>query len=61
MERFYRLPGGLIERFFAAKLTLADKAQIVAIMAVKPPLPLGKAFGVFGEGAAWAFAGKPKR
>ena len=58
LERFYRLPGGLIERFFAAKLTLADKAQIIAIMAAKPPLPLGKALGVFGERSAWVFAGK---
>lgn len=61
LERFYRLPGGLIERFFAAKLTLADKAQIIAIMAAKPPLPLGKALGVFGERPAWAFAGKAGR
>lgn len=61
LERFYRLPQGVIERFFAAKLTLADKAQIIAIMAAKPPLPLGKALGVFGEGAAWAFAKRARR
>lgn len=58
LEQFYRLPGGVIERFFAAKLTLADKAQIIAIMAAKPPVPLGKAMSVFGERSAWAFAGK---
>ncbi len=58
LERFYRLPGGLIERFFAARLTFVDKAQIIAIMATKPPVPLGKALGVFGEGAAWSFSGK---
>ena len=53
MERFYRLPGPLIERFFAGKLTMLDKAQIVL---GKPPLPLSKAIGVIGEKSAWAFA-----
>ncbi|MEQ1695349.1 MAG: lycopene beta-cyclase CrtY [Hyphomicrobiaceae bacterium] len=61
LERFYRLPAGVVGRFFAAKLTLGDKAQIIAIMAAKPPLPLGKALGVFGEGAAWAFAQRAGR
>ena len=60
LERFYMLPGALIERFFAAKITFADKAQIIAIMAAKPVMPLGKAFRVFGSGSAWAFAGKPR-
>lgn len=61
LERFYRLPERVIERFFAARLTLADKAQIIAIMVAKPPLPLGRALSVFGEGSAWAFAGKVGR
>jgi lycopene beta-cyclase len=55
MERFYRLPGPLIERFFAAKLTVGDKAKI---MIGRPPVPLHKAIGVIGEGPAWAFARK---
>jgi lycopene beta-cyclase len=58
LERFYRLPSALIDRFFAAKLTLADKARIIMIMAVKPPLPFFKAVGVVGEKPAWAFARK---
>jgi lycopene beta-cyclase len=53
MERFYTLPGPLIERFFAAKLTLGDKAKI---MIGRPPVPLVKAVGVIGEQPAWAFA-----
>ena len=53
MERFYRLPSPLIERFFAGKLTLVDKAMI---MLGKPPVPLGKAIGVLGDKPAWAFA-----
>ena len=55
MERFYRLPGPLIERFFAGKLTLVDKAMI---MMGKPPVAMARAIGAAGEGAAWAFARK---
>lgn len=40
MQRFYRLPGPLIERFYAARLTLADRVRIVS---GKPPVPLGEA------------------
>ena len=58
LERFYRLPSSLIDRFFAARLTMADKAQIIAIMAVNPPLPFFKAVGVMGDKSAWAFAGR---
>ena len=53
MERFYRLPSALIERFFAAKLTTADKAMI---MLGKPPVPLSRAIAVISDGPAWAFA-----
>ncbi|MBX9925103.1 MAG: lycopene beta-cyclase CrtY, partial [Hyphomicrobiaceae bacterium] len=52
MERFYTLPGPLIERFYAAKLTLGDKAQI---MMGRPPLPITRAVGVIGTDPAWAF------
>jgi lycopene beta-cyclase len=58
LERFYLLPSATIDRFFAAKLTLADKAHIMMIMSAKPPLPIGRAFGVIGEQPAWAFARK---
>lgn len=40
MQRFYGLPGPLIERFYAARLTLLDRARIVS---GKPPVPLGEA------------------
>jgi lycopene beta-cyclase len=39
-ERFYRLPAGLIERFYAARSTLADCARILC---GRPPVPLGRA------------------
>ena len=56
LERFYRLPSALIDRFFAARLTVADKALIMMYMAAKPPLPFFKAVGVVGEAAGWTFA-----
>lgn len=40
LERFYRLPQRLIERFYGARSTLADKARILA---GKPPVPVGAA------------------
>ena len=53
LERFYRLPGPLIERFFAARLTISDK---VRILSGRPPVPIARALGVMGEGPAWAFS-----
>lgn len=40
MERFYRLPAPLIERFYAARTHLFDKARILS---GKPPVPVGAA------------------
>jgi lycopene beta-cyclase len=40
MQRFYRLPHGLIGRFYAGRLTLGDKARILT---GKPPVPVGQA------------------
>ncbi|WP_374300322.1 lycopene beta-cyclase CrtY [Paracoccus sp. (in: a-proteobacteria)] len=40
MERFYRLPEPLIERFYAGQSTLADKARILT---GRPPVPVSKA------------------
>lgn len=40
LRRHYGLSEGLIARFYAAQLTLADKARILA---GKPPVPLGAA------------------
>ncbi|HXQ17662.1 MAG TPA: lycopene beta-cyclase CrtY [Caulobacteraceae bacterium] len=46
LERFYRLPTPLIERFYAGEATLADK---VRILAGKPPVPIGRALGCLSE------------
>ncbi|QHM73850.1 hypothetical protein C7M51_04208 [Mixta intestinalis] len=40
MQRFYGLNDGLIARFYAGQLTLADK---VRILTGKPPVPVGEA------------------
>lgn len=40
MQRFYHLDDRLIARFYAGRLTLADKARILC---GKPPVPLGEA------------------
>jgi lycopene beta-cyclase len=40
LDRFYGLPQGLIERFYAAKLTPLDKARVLI---GRPPVPLGRA------------------
>jgi len=41
-ERFYRLPQGLIERFYAGRSTRLDRARILC---GKPPVALGRAIG----------------
>jgi lycopene beta-cyclase len=41
MQRFYGLSSGLIERFYAGRLSLADKLRILS---GKPPVPIGQAF-----------------
>ncbi len=41
LKRFYGLPEGLVERFYAGRSTLGDKARVLA---GKPPVPLGAAF-----------------
>ncbi|WP_374471127.1 lycopene beta-cyclase CrtY [Phenylobacterium sp.] len=40
LERFYRLPQPLIERFYAGRSTVADKARVLA---GKPPVPVLRA------------------
>ncbi|MEM9357581.1 MAG: lycopene beta-cyclase CrtY [Pseudomonadota bacterium] len=52
-ERFYRLPRPLIERFYAANLTAADKARIVL---GRPPVALHKAVAAIPPRAAAARA-----
>jgi len=46
LERFYRLSPGLITNFYAARLTLAQKARILA---GKPPVPVAEAVSVMRE------------
>ena len=46
LERFYRLPAPLIERFYAGDATLADKMRILS---GKPPVPIGRALGCLSE------------
>lgn len=46
-ERFYRLSEGLIERFYAAHSTFADKTRILI---GKPPVPVGKAIAALLSG-----------
>ena len=41
LQRFYRLSQPLVERFYADRLTLADKARILT---GRPPIPLARAF-----------------
>ncbi|TJZ93834.1 lycopene beta-cyclase CrtY [Paracoccus gahaiensis] len=46
LQRFYRMPEGLIERFYASTLTNADRLRIVT---GKPPIPLRTAFRCLPE------------
>lgn len=41
MQRFYRLPAGLIAHFYAGRLNLGDKARLLT---GKPPVPVLEAF-----------------
>jgi lycopene beta-cyclase len=46
LERFYRLPTPLIERFYAGEATLGDKLRILS---GKPPVPIGRALSCLSE------------
>ena len=46
LERFYRLPEPLIERFYAGRLTLADQLRIVS---GRPPIPIPQALRCLPE------------
>lgn len=55
-QRFYRLPEPLIERFYAARSTAADKARILL---GRPPVPLSRAVGaLFSSRPALSFSQK---
>jgi lycopene beta-cyclase len=53
LERFYKMPEALIERFYAGRSTLADKARLLA---GKPPVPVTKAARVLNEASAFSRA-----
>ena len=42
LERFYRLSPALVQRFYAAESSRTDQ---VRILAGRPPVPIGRAFG----------------
>jgi lycopene beta-cyclase len=46
MQRFYTLPEPLIERFYAGRLSLLDRARIVT---GKPPIPITRGLACLGE------------
>jgi lycopene beta-cyclase len=46
LQRFYRLPQPLIERFYAGRANLADKLRILA---GKPPVPIHRALACLSE------------
>jgi lycopene beta-cyclase len=46
LERFYRLPQALIERFYAGRLTAADKLRVLV---GKPPVPIAAAMACLSE------------
>ena len=53
LERHYTLPGPVIERFYAGRLTSTDCARILS---GKPPVAISRAATAFGERGAWTFA-----
>lgn len=57
LERFYRLPAPLIERFYAGHSTRGDKLRLLA---GKPPLPVGRALAsLAGRGRPLSDLGRP--
>jgi lycopene beta-cyclase len=50
LERFYRLSPGLIQRFYAARLTRWDKARILV---GKPPVPISAAIKCIRESSVF--------
>jgi lycopene beta-cyclase len=53
LQRFYRLPEPLIERFYAGDSTAADAARVLI---GKPPVPVGRALTYLSEGSVRAKA-----
>ncbi|MBS0412396.1 MAG: lycopene beta-cyclase CrtY [Proteobacteria bacterium] len=51
LERFYRLPQPLVERFYAGDATMGDK---IRILTGKPPVPVSRAMRCLTEQSAFA-------
>ncbi len=58
LERFYKLPQGVIERFYAGNLRYSDTALLMAIMAAKPPVGMIRAIKCMTETSSWEFAAR---
>ena len=50
LQRFYGLPGDLIERFYAGKLTIADQARILS---GRPPVSVTRALKALWHDPLW--------
>ena len=50
LERFYRLRQPLVERFYASRANLADKARVLI---GKPPVPVGAAMAVLPQSSVF--------
>jgi lycopene beta-cyclase len=61
LDRFYsRLPTASIERFYAGSLRKTDIVMLMAIMARKPPVNIGRAIACLSEASSWKFASKQR-
>lgn len=61
LDRFYsKLPAASIERFYAGALRKTDIAMLMAIMATKPPVNIGRAIACLSEASSWEFASKQR-
>jgi lycopene beta-cyclase len=49
LERFYRLPQSLIERFYAGRPSVLDRARVLT---GRPPVPVSKAVPCLSEARA---------
>ena len=59
LDRFYaKLPTPAIERFYAGTFRKSDIAMLMAIMATKPPVNIGRAISCLSESSSWTFAAK---
>lgn len=55
MSRFYRLGEGLIERFYAGRSSLADKARVFS---GRPPIPISRGLNAIPPSCGWDFVAR---